>query len=51
LIGLATLALVTLKIKFGWMNHKIDARIYTRQLSRMERNVIENTIEEVRLLN
>lgn len=47
----SVLAFVALKIEFGWMNHKIDARIYTRHLNRKERNVIEKTIEEVGLLN
>ncbi len=47
----SVLAFVTVKIKFVWMNHKIDAKIYTRHLNRKARNAIEKIVEEVGVFN
>lgn len=47
----AVLAFTALKIEFGWGRHRIDSKLYTRHLEKEEKNVIENVVEEIGLLN
>jgi putative transposase len=47
----SVLAFTALKIEFGWGLHRIDSKLYTRHLEKEEKNVIENTVEEIGLLN
>ena len=47
----SVLAFTALKIEFGWGLHPIDSKIFTRHLEKEEKNVIENVIDEIGLLN
>ena len=47
----SVLAFTALKIEFGWGLHRIDSKLYTRHLEKGEKNVIENVVEEIGLLN
>ena len=47
----SVLAFTALKIEFGWGLHRIDSKIFTRFLEKEEKNVIENVIDEIGLLN
>lgn len=47
----SVLAFTALKIEFGWGLHRIDSKVYTQHLEKEEKNVIENTVEEIGLLN
>lgn len=47
----SVLAFTALKIEFGWGRHRIDSKLYTRHLEKEEKNVIENAVEEIGLLN
>ena len=47
----SVLAFTALKIEFGWGRHRIDSKLYTRHLEKEEKNVIENVVAEIGLLN
>jgi putative transposase len=47
----SVLAFTALKIEFGWGHHRIDSKIYTRHLEKEGKNALENTVDEMGLLN